>query len=403
MITSISSRFFLRVATAVLAVVALASASQVMASPSFHFDGSGREDPWNNCTGCHGDDLAGGFVGVACTDCHNDFSPPDPPQTGHHMAGRDEPLTNCTLCHGVDLTGDLGPSCFTCHEQMWPDPTENQPPNVVPGGPYSGVVGQPVQFDGSGTNDPDGDDLMYLWTYGDGTPPQFPGLDPTASHIYEDAGSYTALLTVTDGHNLPIVVSVAVEITEDVVVNLPPEVDPGGPYTGTVGQVVQFDQATASDPDGDLLTFLWDFGDGSPTSTPSHTPGTSHTYLAAGTYTVIIATSDGVNDPVILSTTVTIADVPGPTEGDSWDVRVPYLNAAMTVEFEDFAGVLFVTTTRPSGVTDFGIGMESGGIIFWMDITGAIYFGNIDRGAGTMRGLVFDYYGDSSIFFAERR
>ena len=37
-----------------------------------------------------------------------------------------------------------------------------------------------------------------------------------------------------------------------------------------------------------------------------------------------------------------------------------------------------------------------------MDVNGAIFFGNIDRNAGTMRGVVFDYAGGSSIWFAER-
>jgi len=83
-------------------------------------------------------------------------------------------------------------------------------------------------------------------------------------------------------------------------------------------------------------------------------------------------------------------------------VQIPYLFADFTVQMENFAGILLFETTLPSGEVIFGIGMEAGGTIFWMDVNGAIFFGNIDHGAGTMRGIVFDYAGGSSIWFAER-
>ena len=94
------------------------SSDPVNATNSLHIDPD-RQDPWNNCTSCHAGDLLGGFTGVACIDCHNDFSSPDPPPTGHHQPGRDDPFNNCTACHGGDLMGGIGPSCFTCHGELW--------------------------------------------------------------------------------------------------------------------------------------------------------------------------------------------------------------------------------------------------------------------------------------------
>ena len=112
------------------------------ASTSMHVDPD-RQDPWNNCTTCHGTDLLGGFTGVACIDCHNGFSSPDPPSPGHHQPGRDDPYNNCTLCHGENLMGGIGPSCFTCHGQLWnsndtdqdgvPDSVDNCPHHFNPG------------------------------------------------------------------------------------------------------------------------------------------------------------------------------------------------------------------------------------------------------------------------------
>jgi len=70
----------------------------------------------------------------------------------------------------------------------------NNPPVANPGGPYQGATGQPINFSGSGSSDPDGDNLTYAWDFGDG------GLasGATASHTYAIAGAYLVALTVTD-------------------------------------------------------------------------------------------------------------------------------------------------------------------------------------------------------------
>lgn len=70
----------------------------------------------------------------------------------------------------------------------------NNPPVANPAGPYQGATGQPVSFNGSGSSDPDGDNLSYAWDFGDtGT-----GSGATPSHTYAVAGSYLVTLTVTD-------------------------------------------------------------------------------------------------------------------------------------------------------------------------------------------------------------
>jgi len=69
-------------------------------------------------------------------------------------------------------------------------------PTADPNGPYHGHVGKPVQFDGSGSNDPQGDPLTYRWDFGDGSP-EGTGVAPT--HVYASAGVYTVTLVVNDG------------------------------------------------------------------------------------------------------------------------------------------------------------------------------------------------------------
>lgn len=53
---------------------------------------------------------------------------------------------------------------------------------------------------------------------------------------------------------------------------------------------VHFDAGDSTDPDGDSLTYSWNFGDGSP---PSSLVAPSHTYMNPGTFTAQLAVSDG--------------------------------------------------------------------------------------------------------------
>ena len=71
----------------------------------------------------------------------------------------------------------------------------NQPPVADPNGPYIGTVGSPVQFDGTGSFDPDGGSIVaYDWDFGDGNT----GTGAPPTHTYAVAGTYAVSLTVTD-------------------------------------------------------------------------------------------------------------------------------------------------------------------------------------------------------------
>lgn len=95
--------------------------------------------------------------------------------------------------------------------------------------------------------------------------------------------------------------------------NTPPTVtitSPASNVTVQVGQQVTF-TATASDPDGDLLTVRWDFGDGVIDTTNSLS--VSHAYSAAGTYTATVTVSDGKGGQAQGSRQVTVQAVGGYT------------------------------------------------------------------------------------------
>jgi len=62
------------------------------------------------------------------------------------------------------------------------------------------------------------------------------------------------------------------------------------PTSGTAPLSVSFNPNGSSDPDGDQLSYNWDFGDGTPNSA-ARAP--SHTYSASGIYTARLTVSDG--------------------------------------------------------------------------------------------------------------
>src|SRR5215207_1481668 len=77
----------------------------------------------------------------------------------------------------------------------------NRPPSsVIEANPTSGQLPLAVNFDGSGSSDPDtGDTLSYLWDFGDGSPTETT-TTPTTSHTYSTKGTYTTSLRVRDNH-----------------------------------------------------------------------------------------------------------------------------------------------------------------------------------------------------------
>ena len=173
----------------------------------------------------------------------------------------------------------------------------NQPPTANVNGPYSGTVGNAVSFSSAGSSDPDGSIVGYSWDFGDGATSS--AANPT--HTYSAAGVYTVTLTVTDDQGATGSASTTADITGGAT-NQPPTANVNGPYSGTVGNAVSFSSAGSSDPDGSIVGYSWDFGDGATSSAANPT----HTYSAAGTYTVTLTVTDDQGATGSASTTANI-------------------------------------------------------------------------------------------------
>jgi len=84
---------------------------------------------------------------------------------------------------------------YNCSGIVFGGGSDNQPPVPESGGPYTGLAGDPVAFDGTQSSDPEGQPLLFAWNLGDGAV----AVGPSPSHTYARGGRYSIDLLVTDG------------------------------------------------------------------------------------------------------------------------------------------------------------------------------------------------------------
>jgi uncharacterized protein (TIGR03382 family) len=251
----------------------------------------------------------------------------------------------------------------------------NNPPVADAGGPYAGEAGTTlIQFDGSASSDPDSDALSYAWDFGDGNTAS----EMMPTHTYATAGNFDVTLVVNDGRasSDPSVTSAAISAPP---ANVAPVADPGGPYAGEPGQLIAFDGSASADPNGDALTYSWDFGDGSSGTGVAPT----HSYAASGIYDVSLVVDDGELQSDPATTRVEVVDVVAgqpddaalydancaACHGNPWDEppvddALPGLRRVAGARSCNIAGSILGTSVFPNGVPEmqFLQGMADGDI-----------------------------------------
>ena len=177
-----------------------------------------------------------------------------------------------------------------------------------------------ISVDGVDSSDLDGTIESYQWDFGDGDTAT--GIE--ADHGYDLPGTYQVKLTVTDDDGAtgtltkPVTVSAAPS-------NQAPEAEFS---STTAGLTANLNGGPSDDPDGTIVSYAWNFGDGDIGADES----TSHPYEAAGTYTV----------------TLTVTDDDGATDSVSHDVTVSAVTVLAADTFERTVTGGFGSTT-PGG------------------------------------------------------
>jgi len=157
-------------------------------------------------------------------------------------------------------------------------------------------------------SDVDGD----LLTFAVLTPPEHGTLSGTAPDLvyspdtgYFGPDSFTFVARDGTSDSAPATVQITVTQFDN-----PPVADAGPDVSAYTGETVLFDGSASSDPDGTIVSYAWDFGDGSP---PTAGASVSHVYTVPGIYTVTLTVTDNdgatATDTSIVTVTAPLLEV----------------------------------------------------------------------------------------------
>ncbi|HEX6911291.1 MAG TPA: DNA/RNA non-specific endonuclease, partial [Longimicrobium sp.] len=177
---------------------------------------------------------------------------------------------------------------------------DDRAPVAATDGPYVGIEGSSVTLSAAASTDPDGDALTYAWSFGDGAT----GTGASPTHVYADNGNFQVSVIVTDPYGAADTATTTVTV-----MNAAPTV---AAFAG--GSLLQGETYAAAgsftDPGADSWTATVDYGDGSGAQ-PLALSGTgftlSHTYAAAGEFTVTVTVTDDDGGASNATAVVTVA------------------------------------------------------------------------------------------------
>lgn len=187
----------------------------------------------------------------------------------------------------------LALATFLACKDVTLDRANQAPVTLATATPTSGPAPLTVAFAGSAT-DPDGSIAAYAWTFGDGATSS----EANPTHLYATAGTFIAMLEVTD--NAGATSQAAVEVAVSVPANPPPTATASAtPISGLAPLLVTF-TGSGTDSNGTIASYAWMFGDGGASTQQNPT----HTYQTSGNFTATLTVTD--NGGATGSTTVAI-------------------------------------------------------------------------------------------------
>jgi len=137
--------------------------------------------------------------------------------------------------------------------------------------------------------------------------------------------------------------------------NEPPVAEAGGPYTGSEGSPVSFDVSASSDPDGDIISYVWDFtGDGTWDDTTA-VPTNAHSYSDdfSGVMKIRVFDSDDEfaddNAAVTISNVAPTAEAGGPYTGE-WGTNINFSGTYTEPGSADIPSLIFQWDLDDDGI-----------------------------------------------------
>ena len=215
--------------------------------------------------------------------------------------------------------------------------------NIRPEADFSySTDGLSIDVDASLSSDYENDSLTYTWDFG-GTTAH--GIN--ATHTFPGPGSYDVTLVVYDGLRES-------RETKPIVIGASMNTAPLAQFSYfSTGLNVEFNDLS-SDLDDDLLSYSWDFGDG---STAAIRFGVVHTYAQAGEYTVTLTVSDGAESNSF-SKTISVSELEN-------TAPFPVINAideGLAVSFDGSYSYDYEDDPLSDYVWDFGDGSTATGV-----------------------------------------
>lgn len=162
----------------------------------------------------------------------------------------------------------------------------------------SGKAPLKVGFDASASTDPDDDIVDYSWDFdGDGT---YDIIGETVNHTYPDSGEYFAVLRVTDSADNETTARVKITVGKaGVLAKLS-----ASPTGGEAPLTVNFDASSSTYTGGTIVSYKWNFGDGSPVRLDDASVTYRYTSIGEFDASVTAVASDGTEGTTTTRVTV---------------------------------------------------------------------------------------------------
>ena len=167
----------------------------------------------------------------------------------------------------------------------------------------SNITGNSVDLDWDASTDNTGVVGYYVYQDGNATPVATVSGTSTTIQGLNTSTTYSFTVAAYDAAGNVSGTSQAVQITTESN-QAPTAAFIANPTVGDAPLIVNFDASGSSDPEGDVLTYSWDFGDGN--SATGATP--SHTYQTPGDYTATLTVDDGQGNTHSTSQVITVTE-----------------------------------------------------------------------------------------------